>query len=87
MRRTATGVDLSPRFAVWARHLGKPDYVRRVISEGEREVTLTGLGPGRFRLLWVPVGQGGVLMEPDGAGAPTIDVDGVSDATWEIHAK
>ena len=39
-----------PRIGLRATREGEPSYYRSVSSRGEASVTLTGLGPGRFKL-------------------------------------
>ena len=59
-----------PRIAVFATHLGRPEYGRIINSGGEEYVTLPGLGPGRFNIRYESV-----LTEIEVDGAQNFEFD------------
>lgn len=70
-----------PRIFVSAVRLDEPVYIRTVNSEGEARVVLTGLGPGRFRVLYGPV------MASERDREEEVDVDGEHDVELELDLR
>jgi hypothetical protein len=68
-----------PRISLTAVREGKPTYARTASSGGESEVTLAGLGPGRFRITALPVmgAAGGRMIQEvrEVGGTGTIDFE------------
>jgi hypothetical protein len=66
---------VAPRLSVWVKSLEPPIYTRGLNSEGETEVFLGGLGPGRHRVMVLPVMEAGsgkrVQLEIEVDGDPS----------------
>jgi hypothetical protein len=70
-----------PRIALVARSAAAPEYVRQLTSRGEREVVLSGLGPGRFRVSYATLASWGAGETRE------IDCDGTSEVALELDLR
>jgi hypothetical protein len=76
--RVPEGQD-APRVGLFATRVGEPSYHRGLNSQGETEVVLRGLGPGRFRVTAAPVmAMGGARL------VETVDCDGASEVVLTL---
>jgi hypothetical protein len=74
--------EAAPRLALSAQCSEHPGHTRSLNSGGETDVTLHGLGPGRFGVSWWIISGSGLKRPP----APTIiTVDGAASTVHEIE--